>query len=75
MAIIIGILAARNYSGSTLKQLRGLKHITMEHVFNGTFGVERKSLRWVPEGEPFYDLIVLHYYLHRSQCCVSADSR
>jgi hypothetical protein len=22
----------------------------MDHVFNGTFGVDRRSLAWVPEG-------------------------
>lgn len=24
----------------------------MDHIFNGTFGVERKFLNWVPEGTP-----------------------
>jgi hypothetical protein len=26
------------------------KKITLDHIFNGTFGAEQRSLRWIPEG-------------------------
>ncbi|KAJ7849979.1 dipeptidyl aminopeptidase [Mycena olivaceomarginata] len=45
---IIGIIAAHSYVG-TVYHAPGVKKISMDHVFNGTFGVDRRSLAWVPE--------------------------
>ncbi|KAG8884962.1 hypothetical protein FRB97_002790 [Tulasnella sp. 331] len=50
MASIIGVLAAWSYNGTTFRAL-SLKPLTMDTVFDGTFGVDRRSLNWVPEGE------------------------
>ncbi|KAF8515924.1 dipeptidyl aminopeptidase [Gautieria morchelliformis] len=47
LAVVVGIFAG--FSSGNSYRTRGSKHITMDHVFNGTFGVERKSLNWVPE--------------------------
>lgn len=55
MAAFIGILAARSYNGSAFRT-HGRKQLALDHVFNGTFGVDRKSLNWVPEG--FYLLML-----------------
>ncbi|KAL4251589.1 peptidase S9B family protein [Abortiporus biennis] len=48
IAALIGLFAAFSYTGTSY-QIRGTKHITMDHVFNGTFWAEKQSLRWVPE--------------------------
>ncbi|EIN06216.1 dipeptidyl aminopeptidase [Punctularia strigosozonata HHB-11173 SS5] len=48
LAAGIGGLAAMSYTG-TVYRVPGTQHITMDHIFNGTFGVDRQSLRWVPE--------------------------
>lgn len=48
MAIIIGVVAAFSYTGTSYR-IRGTKHITMDHLFNGTFGSSSQSVRWVPE--------------------------
>ncbi|PCH36456.1 dipeptidyl aminopeptidase [Wolfiporia cocos MD-104 SS10] len=48
MAGVIGILAARSYTGTPYR-VHGTKHITMDHVFNGTFYARRESVMWVPE--------------------------
>ncbi|KAF7303130.1 hypothetical protein MKEN_01276700 [Mycena kentingensis (nom. inval.)] len=45
---IIGIIAAHSYVGKTYRA-PGIRKITMDHVFNGTFYVERRNLDWVPE--------------------------
>ncbi|KAJ7664952.1 hypothetical protein B0H14DRAFT_3696496 [Mycena olivaceomarginata] len=45
---IIGIIAAHSYVG-TVYHAPGVKKISMDHVFNGTFDVDRRSLAWVPE--------------------------
>ncbi|KAI0258657.1 dipeptidyl aminopeptidase [Gloeopeniophorella convolvens] len=45
---IIGLFAALSYK-ETKHIVRGDAHITMDHVFNGTFAVDRTSLSWVPE--------------------------
>ncbi|KAI0047150.1 dipeptidyl aminopeptidase [Auriscalpium vulgare] len=48
IAGLIGIFAAFSYT-ETKHVVRGNAHITMDHVFNGTFSHERQSLSWVPE--------------------------
>ncbi|THH29289.1 hypothetical protein EUX98_g4902 [Antrodiella citrinella] len=48
IAAIIGLFAAFSYTGTSYR-IRGTKHITIDHVFNGTFGSSKRSLRWVPE--------------------------
>ncbi|KAF7322541.1 hypothetical protein HMN09_00032600 [Mycena chlorophos] len=45
---IIGIIAAHSYVGTTYRA-PGIAKITMDHVFNGTFSPDRKSVDWVPE--------------------------
>ncbi|KAK7440383.1 Dipeptidyl peptidase 4 [Stygiomarasmius scandens] len=45
---IIGIIAAHTYVGTTY-HLPGVKKISMDHIFNGTFAAERHSISWVPE--------------------------
>ncbi|RSH95247.1 hypothetical protein EHS25_000333 [Saitozyma podzolica] len=48
-AAIIGALAATAYSAPSYSAKSGNRPITMDHIFNGTFGVESKSLEWVKE--------------------------
>ncbi|KAJ7272564.1 dipeptidyl aminopeptidase [Mycena haematopus] len=45
---IIGIIAAHSYVGTTY-HAPGVKKFSMDHVFNGTFSADRRSLSWVPE--------------------------
>ncbi|KAK7031462.1 dipeptidyl peptidase IV N-terminal region-domain-containing protein [Favolaschia claudopus] len=45
---IIGIIAAHSYVGKTYRA-PGYKKFSMDHVFNGTFSADRRSLSWVPE--------------------------
>ncbi|KAJ6561203.1 dipeptidyl aminopeptidase [Mycena vulgaris] len=45
---IIGIIAAHSYVGTTY-HAPGVRKITMDHVFNGTFSADRRGLSWVPE--------------------------
>ncbi|KIK56988.1 hypothetical protein GYMLUDRAFT_247264 [Collybiopsis luxurians FD-317 M1] len=45
---IIGIIAAHTYVG-TVYHVPGNRKITMEHIFNGTFGAESSSISWVAE--------------------------
>ncbi|KAG8771833.1 hypothetical protein FRC15_003139, partial [Serendipita sp. 397] len=47
-AILLGVVAARSYNGAKFK-IKGRRHIEMDHVFNGTFWPETKSVHWVPE--------------------------
>lgn len=47
-ATLLGIVAARSYNGAKFR-IKGRKHIEMDHVFNGTFWPESKSVHWVPE--------------------------
>lgn len=47
-AILIGIVAARSYNGAKFR-IKGRKHIEMDHVFNGTFWAETKTINWVRE--------------------------
>ncbi|KAJ7460697.1 dipeptidyl aminopeptidase [Mycena latifolia] len=48
LSAIIGIVAAHSYVGTTY-HMPGVRKITMDHVFNGTFSVDRRALAWVPE--------------------------
>jgi hypothetical protein len=50
LAAGIGALAAASYTGGQAYKPRGTKRVEMDHVMNGTFYAERKSLNWVPEG-------------------------
>lgn len=50
IAIIIGIFAARSYTGTAFRIQQGVQHLTMDHMFNGTFSAQSKSVLWVPEG-------------------------
>jgi dipeptidyl aminopeptidase B len=47
----IGLFAALSYK-ETKRAVLGNKRITMDHIFNGTFNVERTGLSWIPEGVP-----------------------
>src|SRR5690606_14284268 len=40
--------------------IQGLRKITMDHIFNGTFSPQSTSLHWIPEGAS--SDYVLHYY-------------
>ncbi|OBZ74023.1 putative dipeptidyl-aminopeptidase B [Grifola frondosa] len=48
IATVIGIVAARSYTG-TAYRIQGMQHITMDHVFNGTFAAAKQNILWVPE--------------------------
>ncbi|KAI8985642.1 dipeptidyl aminopeptidase [Trametes punicea] len=48
IAILIGIFAARSYTGTAFR-IHGVQHITMDHIFNGTFSAHTRSILWVPE--------------------------
>ncbi|KAL1407636.1 Dipeptidyl peptidase 4 [Vanrija albida] len=48
-AAAIGILAASGYSTPSYMVKNGNRHITMDHVFNGTFSPHFKHLAWVKE--------------------------
>lgn len=44
------MLAASGYSVPSFSSKGGTKHITMDHVFNGTFNAYSKQIDWVKEG-------------------------
>ncbi|KAI9067913.1 dipeptidyl aminopeptidase [Trametes sanguinea] len=48
VAVIIGVFAARSYTGTAFR-IQGVQHITMDHIFNGTFSARSQSVNWVPE--------------------------
>ncbi|KAH9832495.1 dipeptidyl aminopeptidase [Rhodofomes roseus] len=48
VAGVIGIFAAHSYTGMPYR-IRGTKHITMDHIFNGTFYPTSENILWVPE--------------------------
>ncbi|KAG8722707.1 hypothetical protein FRC08_012586 [Ceratobasidium sp. 394] len=58
LAILLGFLAAQTYNHTSYRyRAPGNKHITMDHVFNGTFRAERQSLAWVSEaGDGVYSI-------------------
>lgn len=47
-AAAIGVLAAIGYQTPTVK--RGSQHITLDHIYNGTFTPKSQRLSWVSEG-------------------------
>ncbi|TYJ58321.1 hypothetical protein B9479_000866 [Cryptococcus floricola] len=47
----IGGLAAAGYSAPSFSVKGGIKQITMDHVFNGTFAAYSKQVDWVKEAE------------------------
>lgn len=55
MATVIGVFAALSYKG-TPYQIHGSEHITLDHIFNGTFNAHSGFVRWVPEGEFVHSL-------------------
>ncbi|KAH9913079.1 dipeptidyl aminopeptidase [Epithele typhae] len=48
IAVVIGVFAARSYTGTPFR-IQGVRHLTMDHMFNGTFSPHVKSINWVPE--------------------------
>ncbi|CCO31163.1 hypothetical protein BN14_05198 [Rhizoctonia solani AG-1 IB] len=58
LAVLLGVLAARTYNQTSYRyRAPGNKHITMDHVFNGTFAADRRSLAWVSEaGDGVYSI-------------------
>ncbi|KAF9037893.1 dipeptidyl aminopeptidase [Hymenopellis radicata] len=57
LSALIGIIAAQSYVG-TVYRLPGYKKMTMDHLFNGTFFTEHKSLAWVPEaGDGVFSIV------------------
>ena len=52
LAALIGILAGIEYTGPVVVR-SGNKHITMDHIFNGTFRVDSLAINWVKEGKSF----------------------
>ncbi|KAL1706994.1 dipeptidyl peptidase IV N-terminal region-domain-containing protein [Schizophyllum commune] len=50
LSAIIGIFASLSYSAKgSVYRAPGVKKITMDHVFNGTFSAETRDLHWVKE--------------------------
>lgn len=52
-ATAIGILAGSGFQApsTTYSRKGGSKHLTMDHIFNGTFSPHIESIAWVKEGE------------------------
>lgn len=44
---VIGALSAWTYSAPSYSAKSGNRHITMDHIFNGTFGYRSRSIEWV----------------------------
>lgn len=57
-ASLIGVIAGFSYSGSATYHSPGVKKLTMDAVFNGTFHPMSRDLRWVPEGKYMPFLLV-----------------
>ncbi|KAF8240208.1 hypothetical protein L208DRAFT_1420424 [Tricholoma matsutake] len=56
-AALIGLIAASTYTDSTAYRRAGIRKITMDHIFNGTFSAEHKFIHWVPEaGDGVYSV-------------------
>lgn len=49
LAAAIGIIGAFTYVGASYRRVVGARKITMDHIFNGTFGSQWHHLNWVPE--------------------------
>lgn len=58
---VVGVLAASGYSVPSFSSKGGTKHITMDHVFNGTFNAYSKQIDWVKEGK----VNVFSVHMHR----------
>ncbi|KAK0215051.1 dipeptidyl aminopeptidase [Armillaria fumosa] len=57
MAALIGVIAAHTYVG-TVYRLPGVRKLTMEHVFNGTFWAAERRLAWVGEaGDGVFSIV------------------
>ncbi len=57
MAAVIGVIAAHTYVG-TVYRLPGVRKLTMEHVFNGTFWAAERRLAWVGEaGDGVFSIV------------------
>jgi dipeptidyl aminopeptidase len=56
LAGAVGILAAGSFSAPAFNKKGGKKHITMDHIFNGTFAPKTKAVAWVKEGERELDV-------------------
>lgn len=52
-ATAIGILAGSSFqaSSTTFTRKGGAKHLTMDHIFNGTFSPHLENVAWVKEGK------------------------
>jgi hypothetical protein len=52
-AAAIGILAGHGFApaSTTYSRKGGSKHLTMDHIFNGTFQPHLENIAWVKEGE------------------------
>ncbi|KAL7423958.1 Dipeptidyl peptidase 4 [Cryptotrichosporon argae] len=50
-AAAIGLLAAGGYSVPSFVAKSGNRHMTLDHVFNGTFNARSQSIDWVREAE------------------------
>lgn len=46
----IGALSALTYAGPAYSVVQGNKHMTMDHIYNGTFSPVTKRIDWVKEG-------------------------
>ncbi|TFK34032.1 dipeptidyl peptidase IV N-terminal region-domain-containing protein [Crucibulum laeve] len=49
LAALIGIIAAHTYAGSAGYHAPGVRKVTMDHIFNGTFSGQRVGINWVKE--------------------------
>ncbi|KAK0215844.1 dipeptidyl aminopeptidase [Armillaria nabsnona] len=57
MAAVIGVIAAHTYVG-TVYRLPGVRKLTMDHVFNGTFWAAERRLAWVGEaGDGVFSIV------------------
>jgi dipeptidyl aminopeptidase len=50
IAAVIGVLAGWSYSAPSYSIKGGNRHITLDHIFNGTFNAKSISLDWVKQG-------------------------
>jgi dipeptidyl aminopeptidase len=52
-ATAIGILAGHGFNAplTTYSRKGGARHLTMDHIFNGTFAPSMENIAWVKEGE------------------------
>ena len=50
LSLVLGIYIGVSYGGTGSRHSRHQGPILMDHVFNGTFAIDREHLEWVPEG-------------------------